>query len=111
MCPCCIDRQAEIELGREERLYYGDAMEQAEDFYGWQREEFEDRYEALYQSLCPLSGAATLRSSKTNLPVSWQGCFCTDCCEASEHDGPDYEEWRRAFPALPWGVDKASATI
>ena len=33
-------------------------------------------------------------------------CFCTDCCEAADSgcgpDEPDYDEWRRAFPDLPW---------
>ena len=29
-------------------------------------------------------------------------CFCTDCCESKEHEGEDYDEWRLAFPALPW---------
>jgi len=34
-----------------------------------------------------------------------QYCFCTDCCEARDDtpaDFPDYDEWRRAFPELPW---------
>jgi hypothetical protein len=35
-------------------------------------------------------------------------CFCEDCCEARDDAGldgedyPDYDEWRRAFPNLPW---------
>lgn len=32
-------------------------------------------------------------------------CFCTDCCEARDagcEDAQDYNEWVRAFPALPW---------
>jgi len=32
-------------------------------------------------------------------------CFCTDCCESREEvpeDFPDYDEWRKAFPELPW---------
>ena len=80
MCPCCVDRQAEIELRREESAYY----DAAEDFVRWQEDEFEARYADFWPSCCG------------------RFCFCTDCCEASEHDGPDYDEWRRAFPALPW---------
>ena len=32
-------------------------------------------------------------------------CFCTDCCESREEspeDFPDYDEWKKAFPDLPW---------
>lgn len=81
MCPCCLDRQAEIDLRREERLYLRDADE-------YQRSTV-DGLENRYTDQWPACGE--------------RFCFCTDCVEASEHDGPDYDEWRRAFPALPWG--------
>jgi hypothetical protein len=31
-------------------------------------------------------------------------CFCSDCCEDRKEteDMPVYEDWRRAFPNLPW---------
>jgi len=41
-------------------------------------------------------------------------CFCTDCCEAWESNPPDfpeYDEWRRAFPDLPWGEPEGETSM
>lgn len=78
-CPCCQDRWYQMQLDDEN----SDAIDAAMAYFD-RRDELEYRYSDKW----PLCGSGF--------------CFCTDCCEASEHAGPDYDEWRRAFPALAW---------
>lgn len=37
---------------------------------------------------------------------SW--CSCTDCVEGREHEGEDFDAWKRAFPDLPWETSGVS---
>lgn len=77
MCPCCLER---VESDDESEIRW------ARFAQDWERE-LDLQRDIRWNHLIPSHGFY---------------CFCTDCAENREHWGPDYDEWRRAFPALDW---------
>ena len=84
MCPCCLDRLAQIELNKAEAAWGLEPF----DSYAY-TDALDARYFPVFGPNC-----------------GSRFCFCSECMEAEASgcgpNEPKYEEWRRAFPELPW---------